>query len=43
MPELVDYAAARRIMIALESHGGLTGPAERTCATIARVDSAWCG
>ena len=41
IPDLAAYAADRRVTIALETHGGLTGTGERTRATIERIGSPW--
>jgi sugar phosphate isomerase/epimerase len=41
MPDLAAYAAARGVIIALESHGGLTGTGDRTRMTIERIGSDW--
>lgn len=41
--DLIPYAAARRVHIALETHGGLTGTAIDCLRTLERLDSPWVG
>jgi sugar phosphate isomerase/epimerase len=41
--DLIPYAAERRVHIALETHGGLTGTAADCLRTLERLDSPWVG
>jgi|YNPNPStandDraft_1061719.scaffolds.fasta_scaffold74342_2 L-ribulose-5-phosphate 3-epimerase len=41
--EIIPYAAARGVKIALETHGGLTGTAEDCLRTLDRLGSPWVG
>jgi L-ribulose-5-phosphate 3-epimerase len=41
--EVIPFAAAHQVKIALETHGGLTGTADDCLRTLQRLDSPWVG
>ena len=43
MKEVLEYAAAKGVFLALENHGGITATSDQLLAIVERIDSPWFG